>query len=185
MLWNLTDEENEIVDKQAVLDLEAKVLVKLGFDLYFPRPVYPMDRFLQLLGFNKNKLMVNMTYQICKFTMNEPVFLKYRPSMIAACAVTLCANIYKRDKESYESTGVFAQGDSPTANEASFFRLSSDLSRSKQSTPLLRFNTQVWNNQQVLKVTGYTYTAIKQCLYTLANYIRESLVPDRLQGFDL
>ena len=48
-----------------------------------------------------------MTYQMCKFTLNEPVFLNYQPSMIAACAVILCANINMRDKEFYESTGVF------------------------------------------------------------------------------
>ena len=92
------------------------MLVKLGFDLHFPGPVVPMDRFLQLLGFNKSRLMVKMTYQICKFAMNEPVFLNYRPSMISACAVILCANIYMRDKEQYESTGVFSQGNFPTEN---------------------------------------------------------------------
>ena len=101
---------------EAVLDLEAEVLVKLGFDLNFPGLVAPMDRFLHLFGFNKSQLMVDMTYQICKFTMNEPAFLNYRPSMIAACAVTICANIYMRDKESYESTGVFTQGIVPTEN---------------------------------------------------------------------
>jgi len=36
-----------------------------------------------------------------------------------------------------------------------------------------------------MKVTGYTYSALKQCLHELANYIRESLAPDRLKGFDL
>ena len=106
------------------------MLVKLGFDLHLPGPVVPMDRYLQLLGFNKSKLMVNMTYQICKFTMNEPAFLNYKPSIIAACAVIICANIYMRDKESYESTGVFAKGKVPTPNTTSFFRMSTDLSSS-------------------------------------------------------
>ena len=95
--------------------------------------------------------------------------------MIAACAVIICANIYMRDKESYESTGVFAKGTIPTANDKSFFRLTSN-----KRTVLLQVNTQVWNNQQVLEVTGITYKALKQCLYELANYIRESQTPDRL-----
>ena len=77
------------------------MLVKLGFDLNFPGFVAPLDRFLHLLGFNKIDLMVNLTFQMCKFTMNDPHFLKYRPSMVAACAVIICANIYMRDKESY------------------------------------------------------------------------------------
>jgi len=160
------------------------VLVKLGFDLNFPGIVAPLDRFLHLLGYNKIDLMVNLTFQMCKFTMNDPYFLKYRPSMIAACAVIICSNIYMRDKESYESTGVFAKGTMPTANDKSYFCLTSDLSCSKR-TVLLQVNTQVWNNQQVLEVTGITYKALKQCLYELANYIRESLTPDRLYGFDL
>jgi hypothetical protein len=50
----LTEEEEENIDKQAFFDLEAKVLVKLGFDLHFPGPVYPMLKFLHLLGYNKN-----------------------------------------------------------------------------------------------------------------------------------
>ena len=33
--------------------------------------------------------------------------------------------------------------------------------------------------------TGITYTSLKQCLYELANFVRESLVPDRMHGFDL
>ena len=104
------------------------MLVKLGFDLHFPGPVDPMYRFLHLLGYNKNDLMLNMTFQICKFTMNEPVFLNYRPSMIAASAVILCANIYMRDKEAIESTGVFKRGKVPVKNDDSFFLLSSRFS---------------------------------------------------------
>ena len=90
----LTDEEKERFDEQAVFDLEGQVLVKLGFDLHFPGPVDPMHRFLHLLDFNKNQLMAGMAFQICKFSMNAPVFLNYRPSVIAACAVILSANIH-------------------------------------------------------------------------------------------
>ena len=133
----LTEEEKEKVDKQAVFDLEAKVLVKLGFDLHFPGPVDPMQRFLHLLGYNKNDLVLNMTFQICKFTTNKPVFLNYRPSMIAACAVILCANIYMRDTEAYESTGVFKQGKVPIRSDDSFFLLS----RKYMLNPLLQVNT--------------------------------------------
>ena len=177
----LTEEEREKVDKQAVFDLEAKVLVKLGFDLNFYGPVEPMHRFLHLLGYDKNDLMVNMTFQICKFSLNEPIFLNYRPSVIAACAVILFANIYMRDKEAYESTGVFKYGKRPFKSHDSFFLLSSKF----LSNPLLQVNTKIWNNQKVMENTGLTYTALKQCLYELANFIRESLVPDRLHTFDL
>ena len=111
--------------------------------------------------------MVSMTFQICKFTMNEPVFLNYRPSVIAASAIILCANIHMRDKEAHESTGVFKNGKVPTENDESSFSLSSTLSSLDQK-PLLRVNTQIWNNQKVKENTGYPYTALKQCLYELA-----------------
>ena len=73
------------------------MLAKLGFDLYFPGPVEPMHRFLHLLGYYKNQLMKDMAFQICMFTTNEPVFLNYRPSVIAACAIILSVNIHMRD----------------------------------------------------------------------------------------
>ena len=160
------------------------MLVKLGFDLHFPGPVDPMHRFLHLLGYQRNDLMGHMTFQICKFTMNEPVFLNYRPSVIAASAVILCANIHTRDKEAYESTGVFKQGNVPVENAESFFLLSGTLSSGDQK-PLLQVNTQIWNTQRVVENTGVKYSALKNCLFELANFIRESLVPDRMQGFDL
>ena len=71
--------------------------------------------------------MVNMAFQICKFTMNEPVFLNYQPSVIAASAVILSANIHARDVEDYESTGVYKHGKEPTQSDCSFFLLSSTL----------------------------------------------------------
>ena len=43
--------------------------------------------------------MRDMTFEICKLSMNDPVFLNYQPSMIAASAIILCANIHARDKE--------------------------------------------------------------------------------------
>ena len=104
------------------------MLVKLGFDLHFPGPVEPMHRFLHLLGYSKNVLLVEMTFKLCKFTINEPVFLNYRPSMIAACAIIICANMHMRDKEAYESTGVFKKGKVPLRNDDSFFLLSSRFS---------------------------------------------------------
>ena len=101
--------------------------------------------------------------------------------MIAASAVILSANIYMRDKEEIESTGVFKRGKRPFENHDSFFLLSSKF----VLNPLLRVNTKIWNNQKVTERTGIKYTALKPCLYNLANFIRESLDPDRLHGFDL
>ena len=44
-----------------------------------------------------------MSYQICKFQLNDGQFLIYRPSEIAACSVIISINIYKRDQEKYDA----------------------------------------------------------------------------------
>ena len=35
----LTDEEKKYVSKQSLIDLEALILIKLGFDFNFPGPI--------------------------------------------------------------------------------------------------------------------------------------------------
>jgi hypothetical protein len=55
----------------------------------------------------------------------------------------------------------------------SFFQLSRRLSANQNQ--LLRFNSTVWNKKEIVLVTGYSYTELKQCLHELALFIRESL----------
>lgn len=97
MISLLTDEEKKHVNKQQLIDLEAQILVRLGFDFNFPGPIQSMERFLRILGYNQNRTMYDMAYQICKFQLNDSKFLKYRPSQIAACSVILSINIYEKD----------------------------------------------------------------------------------------
>ena len=109
MITFLTEEERQVVERNELLELEADILVTLGFDLCFPGPVAPMERFLRLLKIDDKPILRRMSFQICKFTYNESSFLKYPPSKIAACAVILCYNIYKRDEEQFEKKGFFAE----------------------------------------------------------------------------
>ena len=46
-------------------------------------------------------------------------------------------------------------------------------------------NTNIWNNEAVHNMTGYSIEDIKECLITLANFISSNLQPDRLEGFNL
>jgi len=39
--------------------------------------------------------------------LNDATFLKYRPSMIAACSIILAINIYEKDMEKYKNKGFF------------------------------------------------------------------------------
>lgn len=67
MIRLLSDEEKEIVTKQQIIDLEAHILITLGFDLNFPNPIHPMERFLRVLSYDQNKIVIDMTFQILKF----------------------------------------------------------------------------------------------------------------------
>lgn len=108
-----------------------------------------------------------MSFQICKFQCNDAQFLKYRPSVIAACAIILAINIYERDLEKYQNKNFFIN--------------------SKVSTDggLMELNTEIWNNQNVHSLTGYTIEDIKHCLYDISMFISTNLQPNRLKSFDV
>ena len=153
MIGLLTEEEQRQVSKGALIDLEAKILVQTGFDFGFPGPIQAMERYLRLLGFDTNKIVSDMGYQICKFQLNDSKFLKYRPSMIAACAVIISINIYRRDKEKVGQCGIFSD-DERASEVESFFKFSSKQSVDGERQILM--NTDIWNNTTVISVTGYT-----------------------------
>ena len=62
MISLLTDDEQKSVSKPALIDLEAKILVAMGFDFSFPGPVQCMERFLRILNFDTNKIVNDMSY---------------------------------------------------------------------------------------------------------------------------
>ena len=97
MINLLTDEEKQYVTKKSLIDLEAQILIKLGFDFNFQGPVQSMERFSRLLGYQTNSTVNDMAYQICKFQLNDVSFLDYRPSEIAAASVILSINIFEED----------------------------------------------------------------------------------------
>lgn len=67
MINLLTPEEKKNVTKQSLIDLESDILVKLGFDFNFPGPVQAMERYLRVLGYDLNRSVFDMSFQICKF----------------------------------------------------------------------------------------------------------------------
>ena len=71
MINLLTDDEKKFVSKQQLIDLEAHILVMLGFDFNFPGPVQSMERFLRILDYDLNKTIYDMSFQICKFQCND------------------------------------------------------------------------------------------------------------------
>jgi len=80
MINLLTPDEKKTVTKQSLIELESDILIKLGFDFNFPGPMQSMERFLRILGYHTNQSVFDMSFQICKFSLNEAKFLDYRPS---------------------------------------------------------------------------------------------------------
>ena len=58
-----------------------------------------MERYLRILDYDRNQIVKEMTYEICKFQLNDPCFLNYRPSMISACALLISINIYEKNEQ--------------------------------------------------------------------------------------
>jgi len=50
---------------------------------------------------------------------------------------------------------------------------------------LQEFNLEIWNNQTVHQMSGYSIDDIKDCLVELSQFICNNLSPNRLEGFDL
>ena len=99
MINLLQPDEKDSVSKKSLIDLEAQILIKLGFDFNFPGPIQSMERFLRLLNYDQSSHSIkDMSFQICKFSLNESCFLNYRPSQIAACSVLIAINIYEENK---------------------------------------------------------------------------------------
>lgn len=106
-----------------------------------------------------------MSFQICKFQLNDSMFLNFRPSIVAACSLILSVNIYERDVQEIQNNNFFAA--------------------SQENMGLVHLNTDIWNNHQVHQLTGYSITDIKGCLYMIAAFIANNLQPNRLENFDI
>lgn len=62
MINLLSTSEKQAVTKQDLINLEADILFKLGFDFNFPGPIQSMERYLRLLGFHKEENIRNMCF---------------------------------------------------------------------------------------------------------------------------
>ena len=82
-----------------MIDLEAEIIVKLGFDFGVPTPLPSLEWFLRLLDYQRCNKTVALAKEILKLQIDEPGFLAYRPSQIAACACIIAVNLNRRDED--------------------------------------------------------------------------------------
>ena len=62
MINLLKTNEQAIVTKQKLIDLEADILRKFGFDFYFGTPMQAFERFLRILNYDKNECVSDLTF---------------------------------------------------------------------------------------------------------------------------
>ena len=99
-----------------------------------------------------------MALEICKFSLNDPSFLNYRPSMVAASALLISINIFEN-------------------NSGKNLRF---IQNCQQSSGVRQMNLKIWNTEEVHTVTGYSLEEIKKCLYDLSVLISNNNLSDTL-----
>jgi len=68
-----------------------------------------MERYLRILGYDLNKIIFDISFQICKFSLNDAKFMAYPPSQVAASSLLLAINIFEWDayKNHHSKKGFF------------------------------------------------------------------------------
>ena len=109
---NLLNDQHEILlEKQDLLNLEESVVQTLNFSLRHVSPIHFLDRFHRLFELDQDKnditakLLSGLATQYCRFMQRESLFLKYKPSAIAAAALIFAINI-SQSKVSQEVLGL-------------------------------------------------------------------------------
>jgi uncharacterized protein (DUF4213/DUF364 family) len=98
------------------------------------------------MGYDQNKEVSSIAMQLCKFLMTEAIFLQYQPTQLAAGCCILSINIHQNQK---------LKGNKRT----SFFTGGSN-----------QLNTDIWNNSEIKKISGYSILDIKNCLHDIATF---------------
>lgn len=62
MIGLLSEDEQQQVSKQSLIELEADILINMNFDYNFPGPIQSMERFLRVLDYDFNRTVYDMSY---------------------------------------------------------------------------------------------------------------------------
>ena len=65
-----------------------------------------------------------------------------------------------------------------------FFKNVENESQGK-TTVLFYLNTDIWNNRNMYKLTGYSIEDLVESLMALSKFVSDNLVPNKLKYFDL
>ena len=66
--------------KDQIVDMETEILSLFAFDFNYIGPVPFIERYLRLLDREKDARLLQISIQLCKFSLSDERFLNYRPS---------------------------------------------------------------------------------------------------------
>ena len=99
MINLLAEQQQTILEKQALIDLEEQIIKMLDFSVRTVSPCHFLERYLRLFGIDGKKQdknarqVANLARNYCKFMQREAPFLAYKPSATAAASLVLAINI--------------------------------------------------------------------------------------------
>jgi hypothetical protein len=62
MISLLSAEEQKSVTKASLIEMEADILIRLGFDFNFAGPIQSMERYLRILGYPMNTSVYDIAF---------------------------------------------------------------------------------------------------------------------------
>ena len=108
---------------------------------------------------------------------------KYPISKIAASSVILAINIFKLREKFIKKFGDKNKDKNGQQSDRFFQQVESE---NKTSANILFYlNTDLWNNKNMFKLTGYSIEDLKESLIALSKFVSDNLVPNKLKYFDL
>lgn len=147
MVLLLTPLERRGLTKQKMEDLELDIITRFGYEFNYQGPIESMQRYLRLISQNKDQNIAETCHRILKFQLKFAVFLKYRPSEMAACAVIIASNYHEKCREV------------ATEGEASGFALALD-------------DCTIWFDKEIVDASGYTSEHLQEPLGLLLEHLR-------------
>ena len=92
----LSKEEQAYLNETKQEGFEMQIITSLNFDFYFICPLFPLSRYLELLGYLDNQYLKTMSIDLYKCFLADWDSLDFKKSAIEASVVIIAINIYNR-----------------------------------------------------------------------------------------
>ncbi|XP_012542877.1 cyclin-L1 isoform X3 [Monomorium pharaonis] len=84
-------DQNYVAQKNQVIKSERRVLKELGFCVHVKHPHKIIVMYLQVLGYEKNRTLMQQSWNYMNDSLRSDVFLRYQPETVACACIYLAA----------------------------------------------------------------------------------------------